>query len=52
MSGTVLHALVRGREMHCVYAGKGGIMYNYQRHFNKSRLLHLRFNTGLTAQWG
>ena len=32
-------------ELVCVDVGLNGIMINYNRHFNKTRLLHLRFNT-------
>ncbi|KAM7456855.1 hypothetical protein BLSTO_02384 [Blastocystis sp. subtype 1] len=33
------------QQLHCADVGSNGIMYSYNRHFNKSRILHLRFNT-------
>lgn len=30
----------------CVDIGRNGIMFNYERHFNKTKILHLRFNNG------
>lgn len=33
------------RRFACFDVGLNGIMFNYNSHFNKTRLIHLRFNT-------
>ena len=35
----------------CVDVGRNGIMFNYNNHFNKTRLLHLRFNTDVVINF-
>lgn len=42
---------LRRRNLVCVDVGRNGIMFNYNNHFNKTRLLHLRFNTDVVINF-